>query len=161
MLFRVNSWIVFTVGVEQTIHEFTRTHANADSDTVDGSNRKVTYSATFKDHLAHPRNVGELSPADASAEETNPMCGDRLRLSLSVRSERIEEVKFLAYGCPPTIVCGSVLTELLHGQEIAKALELTKADLLNAVGGLPSRKHHAATLAIETLHAALKGIDDF
>jgi len=121
----------------------------------------VTYSATFKDHLAHPRNVGELTAADASAEETNPMCGDRLRISLSLGSERIEEARFLAYGCPPTIVCGSVLTELLHGQEIAKALELTKADLLNAVGGLPSRKHHAATLAIETLHAALKGIDDF
>ncbi|HEX7294244.1 MAG TPA: iron-sulfur cluster assembly scaffold protein, partial [Pyrinomonadaceae bacterium] len=53
------------------------------------------------------------------------------------------------------IVCGSVLTELLQGQEITNALQLTKADLLNAVGGLPSRKHHAATLAIETLQAAL------
>jgi len=115
----------------------------------------MTYSATFKDHLAHPRNVGELSSADASAEETNPMCGDRLRISLALRNERIEEVKFLAYGCPPTIVCGSVLTELLHGQDVSKALRLTKADLLAAVGGLPSRKHHAATLAIETLHAAL------
>ena len=116
----------------------------------------MTYSATFKDHLARPRNVGELSGAHASAEETNPMCGDRMRLSLSVRNERIEEVKFLAYGCPPTIVCGSVLTELLHGQEIVKARQLTKTDLLNAVGGLPSRKHHAATLALETLHAALR-----
>ena len=115
----------------------------------------MTYSATFKDHLSHPRNVGELSAADASAEETNPMCGDRLRLSLAVRNERIEDVKFLAYGCPPTIVCGSVLTELLKGQVIAKAVQLTKADLLAAVGGLPSRKHHAATLALETLHAAL------
>ena len=115
----------------------------------------MTYSAIFKDHLAHPRNVGELSAAAASAEETNPMCGDRLRLSLSLSDERIEEARFLAYGCPPTIVCGSVLTELLQGQEITKALQLTKTDPLNAVGGLPSRKHHAATLAIETLHAAL------
>ncbi len=120
----------------------------------------MTYSATFKDHLAHPRNVGELTGAVASAEETNPMCGDRMRLSLSLRNERIEEVKFLAYGCPPTIVCGSVLTELLHGQQIAKALQLTKVDLLNAVGGLPSRKHHAATLAIETLHAAFARMKD-
>jgi nitrogen fixation protein NifU and related proteins len=120
----------------------------------------VTYSAVFKDHLAHPRNVGELSPADASAEETNPMCGDRLRLSLSLNDERITEMRFLAYGCPPTIVCGSVLTELLQGQEITKALELTKAELLHAVGGLPSRKHHAASLAIETLHAALSRDED-
>ena len=79
-----------------------------------------------------------------------------MRLSLSVREARIEEVKFLAYGCPPTLVCGSVLTELIHGKEIAQALALTKADLLKAIGGLPARKHHSAALAIETLHAALK-----
>ena len=90
------------------------------------------------------------------AEESNPICGDRMRLSLSVREARIEEVKFLAYGCPPTLVCGSVLTELIHGKEIAQALALTKADLLKAIGGLPARKHHSAALAIETLHAALK-----
>jgi nitrogen fixation NifU-like protein len=116
----------------------------------------VTYSATFKDHLAHPRNVGELPGADASAEEINPMCGDRLRLALAVRDETIEQVKYLAYGCAPTLVCGSVLTELVHGQQIHKALQLTKADLLEAVGGLPARKHHAAALAIETLHSALR-----
>jgi nitrogen fixation protein NifU and related proteins len=115
----------------------------------------LTYSSTFKDHLAHPRNVGELSGAIATAEETNPICGDRLRLSLLVREERIEDVKYLAYGCAPTLVCGSVLTELLQGQEISEALAMTKADLLNAIGGLPSRKHHAASLAIETLQAAL------
>jgi nitrogen fixation protein NifU and related proteins len=116
----------------------------------------LTYSATFKDHLAHPRNVGELSGATALAEETNPMCGDRLRLSLSVRDERIEDVKYLAYGCPPTLVCGSVLTELIEGKKTSEAIELTKAELLRAVGGLPSRKHHAAALAIETLQAALR-----
>src|SRR5688572_868224 len=107
----------------------------------------LTYSSTFKDHLAHPRNVGELSGATATAEETNPICGDRLRLSLLVREERIEDVKYLAYGCPPTLVCGSVLTELIQGEEISQALAMTKADLLNAIGGLPSRKHHAASLA--------------
>lgn len=118
--------------------------------------QSVTYSATFKDHLANPRNVGELSDATALAEETNPMCGDRLRLSLFVRDEQIEEVKYLAYGCPPTLVCGSVLTELIRGKKTSRVLQLTKAELVKAVGGLPSRKHHAAALAIETLQAALR-----
>jgi nitrogen fixation NifU-like protein len=118
--------------------------------------KALTYSTTFKDHLAHPRNVGELPDPSAVAEETNPMCGDRMRISLMVSSNHISAVKYLAYGCPPTLVCGSVLTELIKGKKISQVIELTKADLLLEVGGLPSRKHHAAALAIETLQAALR-----
>jgi len=115
----------------------------------------LPYSAQFKDHLAHPRNAGELPDANAVADEKNPVCGDRLRLSLIVKDDRIETARYLAYGCPPTLVCGSVLTELIMGKSVDEAKELTRADLLNAIGGLPSRKHHAASLAIETLHSAL------
>ena len=115
----------------------------------------MSYSAAFKDHLAHPRNAGELAEANVVVEENNPVCGDRLRLSLVVRNERIEAARYLAYGCPPTLVCGSVLTELIVGKSVDEAKKITRADLLNAVGGLPSRKHHAAALAIETLNAAV------
>ena len=115
----------------------------------------MSYSATFKDHLARPRNAGELPEANAVAEESNPVCGDRLRLSLAVHDKRIEAARYLAYGCPPTLVCGSVLTEMIIGKTIAEALNLKRVDLLNAVGGLPSRKHHAAALAIEALNVAL------
>jgi nitrogen fixation protein NifU and related proteins len=115
----------------------------------------VSYSATFKDHLAHPRNAGELPEATVVVEENNPVCGDRLRLSLIVHDDRIEAARYLAYGCPPTLVCGSVLTEMIVGKTISEAQSLTRADLLDAIGGLPSRKHHAAALAIETLNAAV------
>ena len=119
----------------------------------------MPYSAKFKEHLAHPRNAGELSDANAIADETNPICGDRLRLSLLVKDGRIEAARYLAYGCPPTLVCGSLLTELISGRTIDEARQLTRADLLDAIGGLPSRKHHAAALAIETLHAALNELE--
>ncbi|HEX6283641.1 MAG TPA: iron-sulfur cluster assembly scaffold protein, partial [Pyrinomonadaceae bacterium] len=84
----------------------------------------MPYSDTFKDHLAHPRNVGELPEATVVVEQNNPVCGDRLRLSLIVRDHRIETVRYLAYGCPPTLVCGSVLTELIAGRTIAEARNL-------------------------------------
>ena len=114
------------------------------------------YSKTFKDHLQNPRNAGELPDATAVSEESNPVCGDRLRLSLRVHDGVIEAVNFLAYGCPPTLVCGSVLTELLTGKTPAEAKLMKRDDLVAAVGGLPSRKHHAAALAIETLRSALE-----
>ncbi len=114
------------------------------------------YSNAFKDHIANPRNAGELPDANATGEETNPVCGDRLRLSLRVREGCIEAAGFLAYGCPPTLVCGSVLTELIVGKTVAQSMLLTRSDLITAVGGLPSRKQHAAALAIETLRSAIE-----
>ena len=116
----------------------------------------MPYSQIFKDHLENPRNGGELDDADVVAEETNPVCGDRLRLSLKMDDERIAAARFLAYGCPPVLVCGSALTELIEGKTGEEALLVTRKQLVESVGGLPLRKQHAAALAIETLRAALE-----
>ena len=113
------------------------------------------YSYIFKDHLANPRNAGELPDANAIAEETNPVCGDRLRLNLRIKDGRIEAARFLAYGCPPTLVCGSALAKMLEGLSVEEALALTRQNIVDAIGGLSTRKHHAAALAIETLHSAI------
>jgi NifU-like protein involved in Fe-S cluster formation len=117
----------------------------------------MPYSDAFKDHIANPRNAGELPDANAAAEETNPVCGDRLRLSLKIHNGRIEAARFLAYGCPPTLACGSALAELVEGMKVDEARSLSRQQIVNAVGGLATRKHHAAALAIETLNSALKG----
>jgi nitrogen fixation protein NifU and related proteins len=115
----------------------------------------LSYSEAFKDHLAHPRNAGELANANVVAEQSNPVCGDRLRLSLLIRDGRIEAARFLAYGCPPTLASGSALAEMLEGMTIENALKLGRKEIVNAVGGLPARKQHAAALAIETLRMAI------
>lgn len=117
----------------------------------------MPYSETFRDHLARPRNAGELDDADASAELTNPACGDRLRLTLRIRDGRIQAARFLAYGCPPTLACGSALAEMLEGITTAEAARITRQQITRALDGLPARKSHAAALAVETLHAALSG----
>lgn len=114
------------------------------------------YSEIIKDHLARPRQAGEMKDANARAEQTNPVCGDRLSLFLRVLGGRIEAASFLAYGCAPTLACGSALVEMLQGMSLEEAAELRREDLIDALGGLPSRKQHAAALAIETLRAALE-----
>ena len=115
----------------------------------------MPYSEIFKDHIANPRGIGDLPDADVVAEETNPVCGDRLRLSLRFRGEIIEKASFLAYGCAPTLACGSILTQMLDGLSKEKAAQITRHDIIDELGGLPGRKHHAAALAIETLRSAL------
>ncbi len=115
----------------------------------------MPYSETFKDHLANPRNAGELEDADARAEQSNPVCGDRLHLSLRLRGGRIEAARFLAYGCPATLACGSALAEMIVGMTVEEARRITRRSIIEVLGGLPARKGHAPALAIETLHAAL------
>ena len=119
----------------------------------------LPYSDALKDHFANPRHAGELSDANAVAEQSNPVCGDRLRLSLRLRDGKIEAARFLAYGCPPTIACGSVLALMLEGMTTDEASRLTRQDIARALDGLPARKQHAAALAVETLNAALSLIE--
>lgn len=115
----------------------------------------MPYSAAFNDHVVNPRHAGEIANPDAVAEEVNPVCGDRIRLSLSIANGRIVEARFLAYGCAPTLACGSVLAEMVTGLSINEAGAVTRTEIIDRLGGLPQRKHHAAALAIETLLAAL------
>ena len=118
----------------------------------------MAYSETFKDHLTNPRNAGMLADADAEAEQVNPVCGDRLRLALRLRGKRVEAARFLAYGCPPTLACGSALAGMLEGMTLEEAGRITRGKVAEAAGGLPARKQHAAALAVETLREALKNL---
>jgi nitrogen fixation protein NifU and related proteins len=113
------------------------------------------YSAQVLDHFQDPRNAGEVSDPDATAEIENPACGDVLRLTLKFRSGRISQIRFKAKGCVPAMACGSALTELVLGKAAEEARKLRREDVIAAVGGLPPASTHAAQLVLDALSAAL------
>lgn len=116
------------------------------------------YSPQVLDHFQHPRNPGQVSNPDASAQIENPVCGDVLKLTVRVTAGRIEEIRFLAQGCVPTMACASLLTELIKGRSIDEARQLRPEDLVSGLGSLPQAASHASHLAIETLAATLKNL---
>ncbi len=117
------------------------------------------YTAQLLDHFQNPRNAGDLSGADASAELENPVCGDRIRLSLKITAGHIQEVGFKAKGCVPAIACGSALTELVLGRTTEEVRQIKREDLIAAVGGLPQASSHAAQLALDALSSVLRQIE--
>jgi nitrogen fixation protein NifU and related proteins len=117
------------------------------------------YSPQLLDHFQNPRNVGELSEGDATANIENPVCGDVIRLSIKMNGDRIQEIRFKAKGCVPAIACGSALTELAQGKTAQEVRRLKRDDLVAAVGGLPQASTHAAQLALDALSSALAQID--
>jgi nitrogen fixation NifU-like protein len=117
------------------------------------------YSPQLLDQFENPRNAGELSDADATANLENPVCGDVIRLSIKMKRDRIHEIRFKAKGCVPAIACASALTELVQGKTTQEVLRLKQDDLAAAVGGLPQASIHAAQLALDALSNALAQID--
>jgi len=113
------------------------------------------YSAQVLDHFEHPRNVGDVSDATASAQVENPACGDVMRLSVRVEDGRIVAAAFRAQGCVPSVACGSRLTEALLGQTLAHAKGMRREELVRDLGGLPEASAHAGHLAIDALRAVL------
>lgn len=116
------------------------------------------YSPQLLDHFEHPRNPGEVVNPDASAQLENPACGDILKLSVKVANGRVEEVRFLAKGCVPTMACASALTGLVQGRTVQEARALRREEIIKAVGGLPEASIHASHLAVDALAAVLKQI---
>lgn len=117
------------------------------------------YSAQLLDHFQNPRNAGDVAGADAIAEIENPVCGDRLRLSVKLQEGKIAEIRFKAKGCVPSMACGSALTELVTGKSVNEARSVQRDSLITAVGGLPQASTHAAQLALDALAAVLRQIE--
>jgi nitrogen fixation NifU-like protein len=115
------------------------------------------YSPAVLDHLANPRNGGEIANPTARGEATNPVCGDRLILTFQLSEGRVERACFLAEGCSPSIAAGSVLTERIQGLTIAELQRLRPRDITEALQPLPRNKEHCSVLAIDALRAALAG----
>ena len=112
------------------------------------------YSDLVRDHFQNPRNVGAIAEADAVGYQTNPVCGDTMRLTLRINGGRIVEARFQTSGCPAAIATSSVCTEMIRGQTLAEAEALTKEDYAAALGGLPASKMHCSVLAADTVRAA-------
>lgn len=113
------------------------------------------HSPAVLDHFKHPRNAGDLPDATAVVEVTNPVCGDILRLAARVDAGVIAEVRFKAQGCVTALACASVLTELLAGQPLDQARNISAARISEALGGLEQATFHAAQLASDALAALL------
>lgn len=112
------------------------------------------------DHFRNPRNVGEMPDADGIGEVGNAKCGDIMRMYIKVKDDVITDVKFMTFGCGSAIATSSMATELIKGQPIDKALELTNKAVVEALDGLPVHKLHCSVLAEEAVKSAIEDYYD-
>lgn len=113
------------------------------------------YSPTVLDHFANPRNAGVLDDPDAVGVQSNPVCGDTMKLMLRIRDGRVAEVRWQTAGCPAAIATSSIASEMIAGQPIEEIATLTREQIAAAAGGLPASKLHCSVLAQDAIKRAL------
>ena len=114
------------------------------------------YNDKVMDHFFNPRNVGEIENPDGVGQVGNPICGDMMRITLKVKDNRIEDIKFRTFGCGAAIATSSMVTELVKGLTLEEALEVSNKHVAEALGGLPPQKLHCSNLAADAVRAAIK-----
>ena len=75
------------------------------------------YSPIVVDHFQSPRNTGRLEAGEGVIKGVGGSVAQGTMFALTARlaGNRIEAVRFEAYGCPHCIAAGSWLTERLVG----------------------------------------------
>jgi len=141
------------------------------------SDLRDLYQEVILDHNRRPRNWGAIAQPDRRADGYNPLCGDKLTLTMTMDGDRIADVKFEGSGCAISKASASLMTDVVKGKSKAEAEALVdklqsvvttpmdqpaddgalgKLAVLSGVREFPARVK-CATLAWHTLRAALEG----
>ena len=113
------------------------------------------YTEKVMEEFTNPKNVGELADADGFGEVGSPSCGDTMKLYLKVEEDRITDVRFRTFGCAAAIASSSMATTMIRGMTLAEAWDLSNADVVAALGGLPPAKIHCSVLAEAAIRTAI------
>jgi nitrogen fixation NifU-like protein len=119
---------------------------------------KELYQEIIIDHGNTPRNFGECENFNKSADGHNPLCGDKVHLTLHLDDDDIiKDIKFTGVGCAISIASTSLMTQSLKNNSLDYAMRLFE-DFSNLVTGSETS---LKMLNEEDSLYALKGVSAF
>ncbi|MFH0748947.1 MAG: iron-sulfur cluster assembly scaffold protein [Candidatus Bathyarchaeota archaeon] len=121
------------------------------------SRTPLPYSPKIIELFRNPLNLGKMEDATVMAVAGSPACGDMIALYLKInKDDVIEKASFESYGCASNIATASITTEIVKGQQLQDAWQLSWMEVAEAVGGLPKVKFHCGILSIGALRRAIR-----
>jgi nitrogen fixation NifU-like protein len=120
------------------------------------------YREIIIDRYQNPHFKGELDPHDITFEDSNPLCGDELRIDVRMNGEdKIEEARFSGRGCAISLASADLLLEYVQGKSIEEVKALSKDDVLDLLGiELGPVRLKCALLSLKVLKAGAYGLDE-
>ena len=120
------------------------------------------YREIIIDRYQNPHFKGELDPHDITFEDSNPLCGDELRIDVRMNGEeKIEDARFSGRGCAISLASADLLLEYVQGKSIEEVKALSKDDVLDLLGiELGPVRLKCALLSLKVLKAGAYGLDE-
>ena len=119
--------------------------------------RPVLYSEAIRERWRRPRFRGELPGATAIAEDVNPLCGDRVRMQLTLNDGRVSAARFAGDSCAICTASADVVSESIEGKSPAEASKLTSEDVLTVLqADVRPTRLRCVTLPLTVLQQALQ-----
>jgi nitrogen fixation protein NifU and related proteins len=123
---------------------------------VSSATRPALYGEAIRERWRRPRFRGELPGATVTAEDVNPLCGDRVRVQLKVDDGRVSAARFAGDSCAICTASADVVAELVEGRSRAEAVALGVADVLGVLqADVRPTRMRCVTLPISVLAKAL------
>jgi nitrogen fixation protein NifU and related proteins len=117
------------------------------------------YRDNIIDHYQNPRNFGTLEHPDISYEDSNPVCGDEIRIDLKIDQGRVADARFQGHGCSISQASASMLTEEIIGKTLDEVKQIDKQYLLDLLGiPLGPVRLKCALLSLKVLKAGAYGV---
>ena len=121
------------------------------------------YREIIIDRYQNPHYRGELDPHDFSFEDSNPLCGDEIRIDVRVNNgnNRVVEANFSGRGCAISQASADLLLEYIQDKTVDEVKSLSKEDVLDLLGiELGPVRLKCALLSLKVLKAGAYGLEE-
>jgi nitrogen fixation NifU-like protein len=116
----------------------------------------VLYTDAIRERWRRPKYRGDLPGATASAEDVNPLCGDRVRFSVQVADGAVAAARFAGDSCAICTASADVLAELATGRPVGEVRVLGTEDILGVLrADVKPTRMRCVTLPLSVLGTAL------
>lgn len=120
------------------------------------------YRENILDHYKRPSHKGRIESPDITYEDSNPLCGDVIRMDFKVTDGKIESVRFSGHGCSISQASADMLCEKIEGMSLEDAKKISREDILEMLGiELGPVRLKCGMLALKTLKAGVYGLDQW
>ena len=91
------------------------------------------YREELMDHYKNPRNYGKIENPTKTIHESNPLCGDRVDIDVTIKDGVISDARFRGDGCAISTAATSLFLEKIQGMRVEDAKKITKEEVLDMI----------------------------